>query len=379
MSLMRIAVCAAVLTTLGIAGNNDDAMAQNPASFFTETFGYADGALNGQGGWANHSGNANTLRLLGGVAQVEARNVNVVNSPPEVDPPTMATSTEDVSRATGFTQAPGETWYYAVKFTVTDRRTSTANSLTTQYFVHFKEEINSSPQGELMFRGRLNITQGTDPAKFGLALSSGTVTFPNPLNDPDFDQDLDVDGNDFLIWQQNLGLSSVNPVANGSGNANNDTIVDDADLTKWKGNVGSPLVGAGQRVAWTSDLDFDTEYTAVVAYTADDDDTNALLTNDGFATLWINPTSISSPSVTDTMPNPNTVNDYTGRPQTKIAMRQGGNGPATVGVNTLAVGADFATVLNNVNNPPMASAVPEPGAAGLLAVGLVALIRRRRR
>ena len=372
MSLMRIAACAALVTALGFALENEAARGQNPASFFTETFGYADGNLNGQGGWANHSGNVNTLDVVGGSAIVEERNVTAL-------PPETATTTEDVSRATGFTQAPGETWYYAVKFTVTDRRTSTANSLTTTYFIHFKEQLNSSPAGELMFRGRLNITQGTDPTKFGLALSSGTVTFPDPTNDPDFDQDLDVDGNDFLLWQRNVGLTGVNPVANGSGNANNDLAVDDGDLTKWKGNFGQPLVGVGQRVAWTSDLDFGTEYTAVVGYTADDDDTNALLTNDGFASLWINPTSIASPSVTDMLPNPNTVNDYTGRPQTQIALRQGGNGPATVGVNTLAVGTDFTTVLNNVNNPPLFAAVPEPASAGLLGLALVSLARRRRR
>lgn len=50
----------------------------------------------------------------------------------------------------------------------------------------------------------------------------------------DYDNDLDVDGADFLLWQRDYG-STVNLSADGNG----DQIVDDADLTVWKANFGT--------------------------------------------------------------------------------------------------------------------------------------------
>jgi hypothetical protein len=49
----------------------------------------------------------------------------------------------------------------------------------------------------------------------------------------DYDGDDDVDGADFLIWQQGLG-STTNLAADGSGNG----VVDAADLELWKTNFG---------------------------------------------------------------------------------------------------------------------------------------------
>jgi hypothetical protein len=51
----------------------------------------------------------------------------------------------------------------------------------------------------------------------------------------DFDMDLDVDGNDFLIWQRGNGA----PGGVAQGNANDDGIVDGADLQIWKDRFGS--------------------------------------------------------------------------------------------------------------------------------------------
>jgi hypothetical protein len=50
----------------------------------------------------------------------------------------------------------------------------------------------------------------------------------------DFDGDEDVDGNDFLVWQRELGAGAGSP-ADGNG----DGIVDGLDLTQWKDNFGS--------------------------------------------------------------------------------------------------------------------------------------------
>ncbi|MCH7751481.1 MAG: PEP-CTERM sorting domain-containing protein, partial [Planctomycetes bacterium] len=56
------------------------------------------------------------------------------------------------------------------------------------------------------------------------------------LNDADFDDDNDVDGVDFLIWQRGLGVGSTHA----EGDANGDSIVNEADLAVWEAQYGSP-------------------------------------------------------------------------------------------------------------------------------------------
>jgi len=57
----------------------------------------------------------------------------------------------------------------------------------------------------------------------------------------DYDDDGDVDGNDFLVWQRQLG-SSVPPFTAADGNGNG--TVDAADLTLWRTNFGSATAAA---------------------------------------------------------------------------------------------------------------------------------------
>jgi hypothetical protein len=250
------------------------------ATFFTDDFNsYADGSLvtTSSNVWRTHSGTALSFLNAGGKA-IAAQG--------------GAGATEDVNRDTGSTLAyGGSTWYYAIKFTVEDTRTTPGTGvISPSYFAHFKEAADVAvPAGELMFRGRLWVQAGTTEANYGLGFSSGTVA---------------------------------------------------SDGTN------------GQRINWGSDLTFGTEYIAVVSYTSDDDDSNALLTNDGFATLWINPVDSASTSITDTLPNTNIVNDAT-RPQTQLALRQGtsnnANGPARVLVDVASIGDSFSEVLTAVS------------------------------
>jgi hypothetical protein len=59
----------------------------------------------------------------------------------------------------------------------------------------------------------------------------------NVLPRADFDTDGDVDGADFLAWQQGLGTASGATKA--QGDANNDGAVDGADFLSWQRQVGT--------------------------------------------------------------------------------------------------------------------------------------------
>jgi hypothetical protein len=64
-----------------------------------------------------------------------------------------------------------------------------------------------------------------------------------PLADADFDDDGDVDGNDFLRWQRNVGLGAG--ATNAQGDADGNGAVNATDLTLWKGEFGSAVPAAG--------------------------------------------------------------------------------------------------------------------------------------
>ncbi|MDB5296020.1 MAG: hypothetical protein JWO31_2003 [Phycisphaerales bacterium] len=117
------------------------------------------------------------------------------------------------------------------------------------------------------------------------------------------------------------------------------------------------ITGASSTVANTIefplDLALNTDYTVV---------TRLDLSTDK-ATLWINPTTEASTSVTsvDVIPYAGLLNSY--------ALRQGVSGtgaPGVLTVDNLAVATTFAEV------------VPEPGSLSLAAVGALGLVRRRR-
>ena len=58
----------------------------------------------------------------------------------------------------------------------------------------------------------------------------------------DFDLDNDVDGNDFMIWQRNVGLTAGATVADGDADLDGD--VDEHDLALWQENLGVSIEAA---------------------------------------------------------------------------------------------------------------------------------------
>jgi hypothetical protein len=91
-------------------------------------------------------------------------------------------------------------------------------------------------------RGAARVQLGQiDAGSFELGLA--------PALPANFDNDNDVDGNDFLIWQRNLGRTSASQA---QGDANNDQVVNGADLAVWKGSFGSLSGVPGASSAFSS-------------------------------------------------------------------------------------------------------------------------------
>jgi len=68
-----------------------------------------------------------------------------------------------------------------------------------------------------------------------LEIESIRVLVPAPTLAGDYDDDQDVDGDDFLVWQQMLG-DTVTPGTGADGN--NSGTIDAGDLTVWRTNFG---------------------------------------------------------------------------------------------------------------------------------------------
>lgn len=102
----------------------------------------------------------------------------------------------------------------------------------------------------------------------------------------------------------------------------------------------------GQIKPWTEDLSFNTSYVAIVSYTSLDSDGGT--TSDGYTSLWINPTSQASPSVTDSMPNTTLTGNTLYDNAHSVFLRQGNGlaGTPEMRFDDIAAGTTFADVYN---------------------------------
>ncbi len=78
------------------------------------------------------------------------------------------------------------------------------------------------------------------------------------LAGPDFDDDGDVDGFDFLSWQLGFGMSGA-AVTSSDGDSNGDDVVNSADLADWDAEFGSGAATAFAPVTGDFDEDGDTD------------------------------------------------------------------------------------------------------------------------
>lgn len=78
----------------------------------------------------------------------------------------------------------------------------------------------------------------------GLPIAAGSTT--PPPGTADFDNDSDIDGADFLLWQRGLGITGT--AVPSDGDANLDLNVDATDLSYWKGQFGGAAVGAASAI-----------------------------------------------------------------------------------------------------------------------------------
>jgi hypothetical protein len=88
----------------------------------------------------------------------------------------------------------------------------------------------------------ISLFTSASTAPFGDKVAAFTL---GPAANADFDGNGIVNGNDFLIWQKNLGSGN----SHGTGDANGDGLVNAADLAVWKTQYGtSPAAAAAASV-----------------------------------------------------------------------------------------------------------------------------------
>jgi hypothetical protein len=133
-------------------------------------------------------------------------------------------------------------------------------------------------------------------------------------------------------------------------------------LSAYSVNANDPLSAINR---WGTDLEFDTEYTVVVSLKGRDNDAGT--TDDGFSSLWVNPVTSASTSITDTHPHMDLFANSTDpidpdldrSNMTSLALRQtnAGNTQPDILIDEVAIGNNFDEVLAAVT-------AAAPGQAG---------------
>ncbi len=97
--------------------------------------------------------------------------------------------------------------------------------------------VGGEAMQDIVVSQRNGATGGVAEIKFPFANFNADAVTPGTTDAADFDSDGLVDGEDFLIWQRNLG--AIGQTDKSTGDANLDTVVDAADLDAWKTAYGT--------------------------------------------------------------------------------------------------------------------------------------------
>lgn len=108
---------------------------------------------------------------------------------------------------------------------------ATANSEPTG-IVDISEYVGYEP-GSVLLASIQGDFDGTVGAQLSVLVSPSAAILPDSA---DFDEDGDVDGTDFLIWQS--GSGETGGLAHGKGDANYDGLINAADLAIWRTQYG---------------------------------------------------------------------------------------------------------------------------------------------
>ncbi len=114
-------------------------------------------------------------------------------------------------------------------------------------FTHGGENVGVAPNNSnfwAMSAHYADLTQGTAGPVVAAGIQLAPQGAPNVLRSPlaaDFNEDGDVGGGDFLVWQRGHGnFDGITTLASKlDGDANGDLVVDAADLAVWQGQYGT--------------------------------------------------------------------------------------------------------------------------------------------
>jgi hypothetical protein len=97
---------------------------------------------------------------------------------------------------------------------------------------------------ELVMEQEVDVLDG--PGGGGGIVLDAESEYEEPVPNADFDGDLDVDGTDFLIWQQGLGIDEM--AEHYQGDADYDQAVDSVDYDVWRAQYGTAPSGGATAV-----------------------------------------------------------------------------------------------------------------------------------
>lgn len=205
--------------------------------------GYIFGHRGGGGSGAQGSMRERIATLASG------QNAFAATSPNNVTAPTLASVTGDSFPIVGDVNGDGAGPNYTGVMTLTRTElgvdvsgTFSDGTETNIYMASDNATPTSSTFGAVGFLigGPLNVDQAIfSDVNVSIVPAGGG-------QDADFDEDADVDGADFLIWQRGFGMANA---TNADGNADGDSDVDADDLAIWSAKFGLPAqVAAGAAI-----------------------------------------------------------------------------------------------------------------------------------